>query len=79
MSVASRFEDDNSPVNTPDALQETGPIKEMLDDEPDTIATPEGDGEYAPTEPLTGDDLSITRPPGDEPHSRQPERPALAE
>jgi hypothetical protein len=46
------------------------------EDAPHTIATPEGDGEFGPTQPLVGDDVTVTRPPGDEPHSEQPERPA---
>lgn len=56
------------PTEVPDSVPEN---------EPDTIATPEGDNEYAPEEPLTGDALTITRPRGDEPHSKQPERGAL--
>src|SRR5665811_1519977 len=40
-----------------------------LDDlDEDTIATPEGDGEFAPDQPLAPLDTDITRPRGDEPH-----------
>lgn len=46
--------------------------------QPDTIATPEGDNEFTADQPLKGDDLTVTRPRGDEPHSEQPERPALS-
>jgi hypothetical protein len=48
------------------------------DNQPDTIATPEGDNEYAPDQPLPdATEPTPTRPRGDEPHSSQPERPAL--
>jgi hypothetical protein len=54
---------------TPDALDSP----DFVDDTAaDTIATPEGDNEYAPDQPLTGDNLTITRPRGDEPHSEEP-------
>jgi hypothetical protein len=47
------------------------------ENEPDTIATPEGDNEFAADQPLTGDEVTVTRPRGDQPHSKQPERGAL--
>lgn len=46
------------------------------EDAPDTVATPEGDGEYAPGQPLPKDEPEITRPRGDEPHSEEPLRDA---
>ncbi len=51
--------------------------KPLDDNEPDTIATPEGDGEFAPDEPLAPLDTDVTRPRGDEPHPSQPIRKAL--
>ncbi len=47
------------------------------DDQPDTIATPEGDNEGLPGQPLAPSDVDIKRPRGDEPHSSQPFRDAL--
>jgi len=48
------------------------------EDEPDTIATPEGDNEYAPGQPLPpGTEPAIERPRGNEPHWKQPIREAL--
>jgi hypothetical protein len=47
------------------------------DNEPETIATPEGDNEYLPDQPLTSDAPIPERPRGDEPHSDEPLRPAL--
>jgi hypothetical protein len=49
-----------SPLDSPDS---------PMDEEPDTIATPEGDGE-----PVS--DAAIERPRGDEPHSEMPLRKA---
>ena len=47
------------------------------DNEPDTLATPEGDNEGLPDEPLTADEPVVERPRGDEPHSVEPLRDAL--
>ena len=48
--------------------------------EPETIATPEGDNETLPDEPLMGDEPGIEngleRPRGDQPHSEEPLYPA---
>jgi hypothetical protein len=56
----------------------TQPPDSPEDNEPDTIATPEGDNETLPDEPLTpSDDVDIERPRGDEPHSSLPFRKAL--
>lgn len=46
------------------------------DNAPDTIATPEGDNEYAPGQPLERNPPPVDRPRGDAPHSREPLRPA---
>jgi hypothetical protein len=46
------------------------------DQRPDTIATPEGDNEYGEDQPLPTDEPAITRPRGDEPHSKEPLRDA---
>ena len=46
------------------------------DDGPDTIATPEGDNEYMPEQPLDPNAPDITRPRGNEAHPEQPIRPA---
>lgn len=43
---------------------------------PDTIATPEGDNEDLPGQPLTPGGAPIERPRGNEPHPEQPIRPA---
>jgi len=47
------------------------------DNEPDTLATPEGDNEGLPDEPLSPDEPVVERPRGDEPHSVEPLRDAL--
>ena len=47
------------------------------DTRPDTIATPEGDNEYLPDQPLTPLIAPVERPRGDEPHSSLPFRDAL--
>ena len=47
------------------------------DPRPDTIATPEGDNEFAPDQPLVPLNTDIVRPRGDEPHSSLPFRNAL--
>jgi hypothetical protein len=51
--------------------------KSAEDNEPDTLATPEGDNEGLPDEPLTADEPVVERPRGDEPHSVEPLRDAL--
>ncbi len=45
---------------------------------PDTVATPEGDNEYAPDQPLPGPTgiPAPERPRGNEPHPAQPIRDA---
>ncbi len=45
---------------------------------PDTVATPEGDNEYAPDQPLPGGTMPAPpeRPRGNEPHPVQPIRDA---
>ena len=47
------------------------------DDERDTVATPEGDNEYAPDQPLPSSEPTPERPRGNEPHPSLPIRPAL--
>jgi hypothetical protein len=42
------------------------------DDDPETIATPEGDNEYLPDQPLTPDASTPVRPRGDQPHTVVP-------
>lgn len=56
----------------------TDPPDFVPDEEPDTLATPEGDGEQLPDQPLdpAGVD-SIERPRGNEPHYTLPLRKAL--
>ena len=44
---------------------------------PDTIATPEGDNEFLPDEPLTPAHKEPERPRGNEPHFDLPVRDAL--
>ncbi len=53
------------------------PTSPRESEQPDTIATPEGDNEYAPDQPLAPDPPAITRPRGDEPHPSLPLRDAL--
>jgi hypothetical protein len=56
----------------------TEPPDFVPDPEPDTVATPEGDNEYGPDQPLPArGEATPERPRGDEPHSQQPIRPAL--
>ena len=38
-----------------------------MDEEPNTVATPEGDNEYAPDQPLTGVPDGLQDPRGNEP------------
>lgn len=58
----------------------TGPTEvpdSVPDQRSDAIATPEGDNEYMPDQPLTaGTEPVPTRPRGNEPHPEQPIRPA---
>ena len=53
------------------------PVDSAEDNEPDTLATPEGDGEGLPDVPLTVDEPEVERPRGDGPHSEEPLRDAL--
>ena len=53
------------------------PADSVEDNKPDTLATPEGDNEGLPDEPLTADEPVVERPRGDEPHSVEPLRDAL--
>jgi hypothetical protein len=55
----------------------TEPTDSPEDNEPDTLATPEGDNEYAPDQPLTPTAPVPERPRGDEPHTDEPLYPAL--
>lgn len=55
----------------------TEPPDSPDDNEPDTIATPEGDNEYLPGEPLPAVEPIPDRPRGDDPHSIEPLYPAL--
>jgi hypothetical protein len=65
----SRLDPRPDPLDSPDFVP---------DHAPDTIATPEGDNEYLPDEPLPPRaEPTPTRPRGDEPHPSQPIRPAL--
>jgi hypothetical protein len=52
---------------------------EDISEEPggDSVATPEGDNEDLPGEPLSGTEPVPIRPRGDEPHSVEPLRRAL--
>jgi hypothetical protein len=54
----------------------TEPSDSPEDNQPDTIATPEGDNEYAPDQPLSPGEPVPERPRGDEPHSTEPLYPA---
>ena len=55
----------------------TRPTDLPEDNEPNTIATPEGDLEFPPDQPLSPNEPTPTRPRGDEPHSIEPLRKAL--
>lgn len=60
---------DIPPVDPPDFVP---------DKLPDTLATPEGDGEDLPDQPLDpGSAPALERPRGNEPHYDQPLRKAL--
>ncbi len=63
----------NYPVS-PAEVKDTVP-----ENESDTVATPEGDNEYAPDQPLSGGAAMPTpeRPRGNEPHPSAEIRPAL--
>jgi hypothetical protein len=54
----------------------TEPPDSPEDDEPDTLATPEGDNEYGDGEILPAVEPVAERPRGNEPHPSQPIRPA---
>ena len=60
--------DPTVPTEAPDSVPE---------DAPDTIATPEGDNEYVPEQPLDPNGPDVTRPRGNEPHPDAEIRPAL--
>jgi hypothetical protein len=55
----------------------TEPPDSPEDHQPDTIATPEGDNESAPGQPLSPTPPIPERPRGDDPHSSEPLYPAL--
>jgi hypothetical protein len=55
----------------------TEPPDSPEDNEPDTLATPEGDDELPPDQPLSPDPPTPERTRGDEPHSVEPLYPAL--
>ncbi len=61
-----------SPAEVKDSVPETSP---------DTVATPEGDNEFAPDQPLPGAGAmpQPERPRGNEPHPSSEIRPALGE
>ena len=54
----------------------TEPLNSPEDNQPDTVATPEGDNEYAPDQPLSPSAPTPERPRGNEPHPSQPIYPA---
>ncbi|HEX4155749.1 MAG TPA: hypothetical protein VHY48_09060 [Acidobacteriaceae bacterium] len=55
----------------------TDPPDFVPDHEPDTLATPEGDAEHGPDQPLLpGSEPALERPRGNEPHWKQPLRKA---
>lgn len=54
----------------------TEPTDLVPDRLPDGLATPEGDNETLPDQPLTAEDAPLERPRGNEPHPQQPIRPA---
>jgi hypothetical protein len=58
-------------------LHPTQPPDSPETNEPDTLATPEGDNEQLPSEPLSQPEPTPERPRGNEPHFKQPERDAL--
>lgn len=56
--------------------QRTEVYDSVPDPRPDTIATPEGDNEQLPGQPLNANEPAVTVPRGSEPHSDQPIRDA---
>ena len=60
-------------TDSPDSPENNKPE----DNEPNAIATPEGDLELPPDQPLSPNEPTPTRPRGDEPHSIEPLRKAL--
>jgi hypothetical protein len=54
------------------STQPTQPPDSPEDQEPDTIATPEGDNEAPPDQPLSPLSAAVERPRGDDPHIVQP-------
>jgi hypothetical protein len=63
---------------TPDSPEQDAPQPDPpTPDSPGTLATPEGDNEYATDQPLSPDAPAATRPRGNEPHPSMPLRPAL--
>lgn len=62
----------------PSPIPPTDPLDTVPDELPDTLATPEGDSEGPPDQPLTlGADPTPERPRGNEPHYKLPLRKAL--
>ncbi len=55
----------------------TAPPDVVPDPRPTAIATPEGDNEQPPDQPLNSNPPTPERPRGDEPHSTMPLRKAL--
>jgi hypothetical protein len=55
----------------------TQPTDLPEENEPDTVATPEGDNEYAPEQPLSPAAPTPERLRGDDPHTNEPLYPAL--
>ena len=55
----------------------TQPTDSPADSTPDTVATPEGDNEYAPGQPLSPSAPIPERPRGNEPHNHEPLYPAV--
>ena len=56
----------------------TDPPDSVPDELPDGLATPEGDGDYLPDEPLSPSEVQpLERPRGNEPHYKLPLRKAL--
>lgn len=55
----------------------TEPPDSPDDHEPDTLATPQGDNETLPEQPLSPPEPQPERPRGNEPHSKEPLYPAL--
>jgi hypothetical protein len=63
---------------TPDSPEQDAPQPDPpTPDGPGTLATPEGDNEYAADQPLSPNAPELLRPRGDEPHTVEPLYPAL--